>query len=71
MIMLAEKMYSHLERENALTSKQKRWHKESHGIKDQLLIDKTVLRNRKRRHINLAMDWIDYKKTYDGTPQQE
>ena len=71
MIMLAEKMYSHLERENALTSKQKRWYKVSHGIKDQLLIDKTVLRNRKRRHINLAMDWIDYKKAYDGTPQQE
>ena len=70
-MMLAEKMYSHLERENALTPKQKRWYKVSHGIKDQLLIDKTVLRNRKRRHINLAMDWIDYKKTYDGTPQQE
>ena len=49
----------------------KGWHKGSHGIKDQLLIDIRVLRNCKRRHINLVMDWMDYKKTYDGTPQQE
>ena len=69
--MLAEKVHSHLERENVLTSKQKGWHKGSHGIKDQLLIDIRVLRNCKRRHINLVMDWMDYKKAYDGTPQQE
>ena len=31
-------------------------------MKDQLLIDKTVLRDCKRRHTNLAMAWIDYKK---------
>ena len=37
--------------------------------KDQLLIDKTVLSDCKRRHTNLAMAWIDYKKTYDMLPQ--
>ena len=48
--MLAERMYSHLKRENVLPSEQKGCHKGSHGTKDQLLVDKTVLRDCKRRH---------------------
>ena len=53
--MLAEKMYSHLERQNVLPSEQKRCRKESCGTKEQLLIDKTVLGDSKKRHTNLAM----------------
>ena len=41
-------MYSHLERENVLPSKQKGCCKGSQGTKDQLLIDKMVLRDCKR-----------------------
>ena len=63
--MLAEKMYSHLEREKVLPSEQKQCHKVSHRTKDQLLIDKTVLRDCKKRDTNLAMAWADYKKAYD------
>ena len=37
----------------------------SRGTKDQLLFDKTVLKDFKKRHINLSMTWIDYKKAYD------
>ena len=37
----------------------------SRGTKDQLLIDKTMLRNCRKRHTNLEMAWIDYKKAYD------
>ena len=66
--MLAEKMYSDLERESVLPSEQKGCRKGSRGTKDQLLIDKTVLRDRKQRHINLAMVWIAYKKAYDMVP---
>ena len=66
--MLAEKMYSHLERENVLPSEQKGCRKGSRGTKDQLLIDKTVLRDCKKRHNNLAMAQIDYKKAYDMVP---
>ena len=66
--MLAEKMYSHLERKNVLPSEQTRCRKGSRGTKDQLLIDKTVLRDSKNRHTNLAMAWIDYKKAYDMVP---
>ena len=48
--ILAKKMYSHLERENVLPSEQKGCRKGSRGTKCQLLIDKTVLRDDKRRH---------------------
>ena len=67
--MLAGKMYSHLEREKVLLSEQKGCHNGSRGIKDQLLIDKMVLRDCKRSHTNLAMAWTDLKKVYDmGIP---
>ena len=66
--MVAEKMYSHLKRENVLQSEQKGCHKGGCGTKDQLLIDKTVLRDCKRRYTNLAMAWIDYKKACDIVP---
>ena len=53
--ILAEKMYSHSERENVLSSEQKGCCQGSHGTKDQLLTDKTVLIDCKRRHTDLAM----------------
>ena len=31
----------------------------------QLLIDKTILRDCKRRHKSLLVDWTDYRKSYD------
>ena len=37
-----------------LPSEQKECHKGSHRTKDQMLIDKKVLRDCKRRHTNLA-----------------
>ena len=54
---LAEKMYSQLERENVLPSEQKEYPKGSRGTKDQLLIDKMVLRGCKMRQINPHMAW--------------
>ena len=41
--MLAEKMYSHLERDNVLPSEQKECRERSPETKDQLLTGKTVL----------------------------
>ena len=63
--VLAEKKDSQLERENVLPSEQKGCRKGNRGTKVLLLIDKTVLRDCKKRHTNLAMPWIDYKKAYD------
>ena len=51
--------------QNVLPSEQKGCRKGSRGTKDQLLSDKTVLRDCKRRHTDLATAWVDYKKVYD------
>ena len=66
--LLAEKMYNHLQTEKLLPDEQKGCRKGSRGTKDQLLIDKMILRNCKRRKTNLAMAWIDYRKAYDMVP---
>ena len=51
-----------------LPGEQKWCKKKSRKIKDQLLIDKTILLDGKKRHTNLGMAWIDYKKAYDMVP---
>ena len=66
--VLAETMYDHLERNGLLVNEQKGCRKRSRGTKDQLLIDKMIMRNCKRRSCGLAMAWIDYRKAYDLVP---
>ena len=36
--------------------------------KDQLLIEKTILKDCRKRHTYLAMAWIDCEKAYDFVP---
>ena len=64
--VIAEVMYKHLE--GILPEEQKGCRRRSRGAKDQLLIDKAILKDCKRRHTNLAMAWIDYHKAYDKVP---
>jgi hypothetical protein len=66
--MIADRMYDHLVQNEILPVEQKGCRKRSKGTKDQLLIDKLVLRDCKRRHTNLAMAWVDYRKAYDMVP---
>ena len=66
--MLAEEIYQHLEKQELLPEEQKGCRKKSRGTKDQLLIDRMILRNCKRRKTGLSMAWIDYKKAYDMVP---
>ena len=66
--VIAEDMYTDLEKENLLPNEQKGCKRNSRGTKDQLLIDKTVLKDCRKRNTNLAMAWIDYKKAYDLVP---
>ena len=66
--VIAEEMYDYLEQEKLLPEKQKGCRRETCRTKDQLLIDKTVLKDYKKRHKNLSMEWIDYKKAYDFVP---
>ena len=53
--IVAEDIYEYLEEERILPDKQKGCHRKSCGTKDQLLIDKAILKDRKRRKTNLAM----------------
>ncbi|XP_068689739.1 uncharacterized protein [Montipora foliosa] len=66
--VLGEKVYHHLERNGLLTDEQMGCRKGSRGTKDQLLLDKAILKNCRRRLKNLSMAWIDYKKAYDMVP---
>ena len=61
-------MYNYLEQEKILAEEQKGCNRGSHGTKDQLLIDMMVLKDYKKRHTNLSMAWIDYRKAYDLVP---
>ena len=66
--IIAEQIYCYLEESDILPYEQKGCRKKSKGTKDQLLIDKTILSDCKKRHKNLAMAWVDYKKAYDMVP---
>ena len=66
--IIAEEMYTYLEWENLLPNEQKGCKLKSRGTKGQLFIDKKVLKDCRKRHTNLAMAWIDYKKAYDLVP---
>ena len=66
--ILAEGLYDHLKDQNLLPDEQKGCRKKSRGTKDQLLIDKAVLCEARRKNRCLAMAWVDYKKAYDMVP---
>ena len=42
--------------------------KNNYQEKGILLIDNTILRDCRKRHTNLGMAWIDYKKADDMVP---
>ena len=63
--VIAEEMYNYLEREKVLPEEQKGCKRGSRGTKDQLLINKSVLKDCRKRHANLSMVRIDYRKAYD------
>ena len=59
--VMGEKLYHHLERNGLLTDEQKGCRKGSRKTKDELLVDKAILKNCWRRLTNLSMAWIDCK----------
>ena len=66
--VISEDMYCLMKNENLLPEEQKGCRRKSRGTKDQLLIDKTILKDCRKRRTNLAMAWIDYRKAYDFVP---
>ena len=66
--VIAEQIYRHLNQQKLLAEEQKGCRKRSRGTNDLLYIDRTVIREVKSWKKNLAMAWIDYKKTYEKVP---
>ena len=67
--IFSEDMYCFMENENLFPEEQKGSRgKRSRGTRDQLLIDKTILKDYIKRRTNLAMAWINYRKAYDFVP---
>ena len=67
-VIISEDMYCFMENENLFAEEQKGCRRKSRGTKDQLLIDKAVLKDCRKRRTNIAMAWIDYRKAYDFVP---
>ena len=66
----SEDLYCFMENKNLFPEEQKGCWRKSRGTKDQLVIDKAVLKNCRKRRTNLAMAWIVYKKAYDFVPHR-
>ena len=66
--IIADAIQNHLYKYNLISEKQKENRRNSRGTNDQLLIDKMILRNARRRKTNLHVAWIDYKKAFDSIP---
>ena len=66
--IISETVYMFLDENEMLPEEQKGCKRNSRGKKDQLLVDKTILADCKKRNKNLMMAWIDNKKAYDMVP---
>ena len=66
--IVAYEIYNHLEENDILLEEQKGCRRNSRGLKDQLLIDKAVMKTCRRIKVRLSMMWIDYRKAYDMLP---
>ena len=66
--IIANCVYKYLEVYNLIPVEQNgcRWN--IRGTKFQLLIDQMVMNDCNKRHTNLRIAWIDYKKVYDMNP---
>ena len=60
--IIQDKIYGLSQRNSLLQNEQKGCHREFREIKDQLLLNKTILRYCRKTKRNLALEFIDYKK---------
>ena len=68
--VIADQIYSYSNQQKLLPEEWKGRKKRSRATNDLLYIDRdrAVIREVKSRKKNLAMTWIDYRKTYDMMP---
>ena len=68
--VMTDRTWSHLEQNDIFPLEQKGFRRGLHGCKDQLMINKMILENCKKRKQNLSCAWIDYKKAFDSVPHE-
>ena len=66
--IVADEINNHLEENDLLPEEQKGCRRNSRGTRDQLLIAKAVIKNCRRRKVELSMVWIDHRKASDAVP---
>ena len=66
--IISEYLLRFLEESKVIPEEQRVYKRNRRGTKDQVLLDKEMLRDCKRRISNLAMAWIVYRKVYDMIP---
>ena len=65
---ITESIYNFFDVNDKLPAEQKGCRKKGRGTKGQLLIDKTMLSDWRKKHANLEMARIDYKKAWYVSP---
>ena len=65
--IIADDLYHHLSTDKLLPEMHRRC-RMSRGTRDQLLIDKIILKDCKRRYTDLAIAWIEYRMDVDCVP---
>ena len=68
--VLTGRTYSHLQENDPFPLEQKGCRRGLYGCKDQLMINKIILENCKKRKRNWSCTWIDYKKGFDSVPHE-
>ena len=67
-LIYTDLIYDHVITNEILPLEQKGIRRKARGCKDQLLLDKSITEDAKKRKRNLSVMWIDYKKAYDSIP---
>lgn len=66
--ILTERSYTHIIKNDIKPEEQRGCARNSYGCKDQLLINKMIIEDCKKKKKNLSMAWIDNRKAYDSVP---
>ena len=68
--VLTDRTFTPAKKNDLFPLEQKGCRRDSYGCKDQLMINKMIFENCKKRKRNLSCAWIDYKKAFDSVTHE-